>query len=115
MTPLRLSLATVAAGILSLSARLFHTEFTPLRAISTHRIVLAPLTPTATPMLDPRSDHSATLLPDELFSSPAACAAIRIFHRSAEIFDPTNNQFHQRRRYVHLLVSVTAAILLLFR
>ena len=57
----------------------------------------------ATPMLEPRSGHTATLLRMARFSSPAECDANQDFYKSAELYDPATGKFqptgemHQRR------------------
>jgi hypothetical protein len=90
MTPLRLSLATLAAGILvtSLVSHAAHT----IGVASTHSIGMVRST---TPMLDPRSGHSATLLPDGTVLIAGGMRRNQDFYKSAEVFDPASNQFHR--------------------
>src|SRR5579862_4189681 len=90
MTPLRLSLATIAAAILISSlASYAHMApvVAPIRSAGTIR--------SASSMLDPRSGHSATLLLDGTVLIAGGMRRNQDFYRSAEIFDPATNQFHR--------------------
>jgi hypothetical protein len=90
MTPLRLSLATIAAAIFIASlASYAHVALVvaPIRSAGTIR--------SASSMLDPRSGHSATLLPDGTILIAGGMRRNQDFYRSAEIFDPATNQFHR--------------------
>ena len=90
MTPLRLSLATIAAAIFIASlASYAHVALVvaPIRSAGTIR--------SASSMLDPRSGHSATLLPDGTVLIAGGMRRNQDFYRSAEIFDPATNQFHR--------------------
>ena len=51
------------------------------------------LTP-ATPMLEPRSGHSATLLPDGKVLIAGGMRRNQDFYKSAEIYDPATGKFH---------------------
>jgi hypothetical protein len=48
-----------------------------------------------TPMLDARSGHSATLLPDGTVLIAGGMRRNQDFYKSAEVFDPATNQFHR--------------------
>jgi Kelch motif/Galactose oxidase, central domain len=88
MTPFRLSVATIAAGILVVS-------------LVSHARGVGGVAPTrnpgsvraGTPMLESRSDQSATLLPDGTVLIAGGMRRNQDFYRSAEIFDPATNQF----------------------
>jgi Kelch motif/Galactose oxidase, central domain len=88
MTPFRLSIATIAATILVASV-VSHARsvgaVAPARNLGSVRL--------ATPMLEPRSDQSATLLPDGTVLIAGGMRRNQDFYRSAEIFDPATNQF----------------------
>src|SRR5580704_7139852 len=90
MTPLRLSLATLAAGIFvtSLVSHAAHT-------IGVGSTYSAGMVRSTTPMLDPRSGHSATLLPDGTVLIAGGMRRNQDFYKSAEVFDPATNQFHR--------------------
>jgi galactose oxidase-like protein/Kelch motif protein len=91
MTPLRVSLATIAAGILvtSLASHAARTTgaISPTPSVGTVRSTV--------PMLEARSGHSATLLPDGTVLIAGGMRRNQDFYRSAEVFDPANNQFHR--------------------
>ena len=91
MTPLRFSMAAIAAGFLitSIASHAARTSgvIAPASSVGTVR-------PTV-PMLDPRSGHSATLLPDGTVLIAGGMRRNQDFYRSAEVFDPANNQFHR--------------------
>lgn len=107
MTPLRMSLATVAVGILVTSFASYRAH--AVRAISvTHNVGTVNST---APMLDPRSGHSATLLPDGTVLIAGGMRRNQDFYRSAEIFDPTNNQFHRVGDMALARVSPAAVLL----
>jgi Kelch motif/Galactose oxidase, central domain len=88
MTPFRLSMATIATEILVVSL-VSHARsvgaVAPTRNPGSVRL--------ATPMLEPRSDQSATLLPDGTVLIAGGMRRNQDFYRSAEIFDPATNQF----------------------
>ena len=88
MTPFRLSMATIATEILVVSL-VSHARsvgaVAPTRNPGSVRL--------ATPMLEPRSDQSATLLPDGTVLIAGGIRRNQEFYRSAEIFDPATNQF----------------------
>jgi Galactose oxidase, central domain/Kelch motif len=91
MAPLRVSLAAIAAGILVTSLALHAARTTgviaPTQTVGTvHSTV---------PMLEARSGHSATLLPDGTVLIAGGMRRNQDFYRSAEVFDPANNQFHR--------------------
>src|SRR5580700_1051664 len=90
MTPLRLSLATIATTALAV---IFVTYVHTVDATAPTRG--AGVVKSATPMLDPRSDQSATLLPDGSVLMAGGMRRNQDFYRSAEIFDPSDNQFHR--------------------
>lgn len=89
MTPLRLSLATLSGTVLVVSL-VSHAHSVGATA-PTHRVGSIQL---STPMLEPRSDQSATLLPDGTVLIAGGMRRNQDFYRSAEIFDPVKNQFH---------------------
>src|ERR1700750_839816 len=91
MTPLRLSLATLATGILVTSIALYEAH--TVGAISVIHNVGA--VSSTVSMLDPRSGHSATLLPDGTVLIAGGMRRNQDFYKSAEIFDPVSNQFHK--------------------
>ncbi len=88
MTPFRLSMATIAGTIL-------------VASLVSHAHTVGAIAPTrnpgsvraATPMLEPRSDQSATLLPDGTVLIAGGMRRNQDFYRSAEVFDPATNQF----------------------
>lgn len=88
MTPLGLSLAAIAAATLVIS--LVPRARTAGATATVHG---AGTIRSATPMLEPRSDQSATLLPDGTVLIAGGMRRNQSFYRSAEIFDPANNQF----------------------
>ena len=91
MTPLRLSLATIAAGILVISI-VSHAART-VGAVAT--VPSVGTVRSSAPMLDARSGHSATLLPDGTVLIAGGMRRNQDFYRTAEIFDPASNQFHR--------------------
>jgi hypothetical protein len=88
MTPFRLSVATIAVTIL-VASLVSHARsasaVAPIRNLGSIRL--------ATSMLEPRSDQSATLLPDGTVLIAGGMRRNQNFYRSAEIFDPATNQF----------------------
>ena len=90
MTPFRLYLATIgsAALVATLVTYVHSVEaIAPTRSVGVIK--------SATPMLEPRSDQSATLLPDGKVLMAGGMRRNQDFYRSAEIFDPSDNQFHR--------------------
>jgi hypothetical protein len=114
MTPLRLSLVAIAGAIL-ISSLVSHANTLP--GISTpHGVGTVHST---TPMLDPRSDHSATLLPDGTVLIAGGMRRNQDFYRSAEIFDPVKNQFHRvgdmsMARVGHAAILLSSGKVLIF-
>jgi hypothetical protein len=90
MTPLRISLATLTGAVLIVS--LVSHAHSVGTVTPTHRV--GSVQP-STPMLEPRSDQSATLLPDGMVLIAGGMRRNQDFYRSAEIFDPVANQFHR--------------------
>ena len=90
MTPLRLSMATIAAAIL-IGSLVSHARSVGAVAPTRNPGSVRP----ATPMLEPRSDQSATLLLDGTVLIAGGMRRNQDFYRSAEIFDPATNQFHR--------------------
>ncbi len=88
MTPFRLSMATIATGILVVSLVLHARSIDAVAPTRNPGSVRQ-----APPMLDPRSDQSATLLPDGTVLIAGGMRRNQSFYRSAEIFDPVTNQF----------------------
>src|ERR1700733_5274785 len=90
MTPFRLSMATIV-GVILIASFASHARTAPKvvtdRCIGTVR--------SGSSMLDPRSGHSATLLPDGTVLIAGGMRRNQDFYRSAEIFDPLKNQFHR--------------------
>jgi WD40 repeat protein len=91
MTPLRLSLATVATGILVTSIASYKAHTVGAIAVI-HNVGAVSST---APMLDPRSGHSATLLPDGTVLIAGGMRRNQGFYRSAEVFDPASNKFRR--------------------
>ena len=90
MTPLRLCLSTVSAvAVVAFLASRPH----PVDAIAPTRSAGA--VRASVPMFDPRSGHSATLLPDGTVLIAGGMRRNQDFYRSAEVFDPKTNQFHR--------------------
>src|SRR5215475_509400 len=90
MTPLRLSLATITATVVVASVASYaHVipAVAPTRSVGTVH--------SASSMLDPRSGHSATLLPDGTVLIAGGMRRNQDFYRSAEIFDPSSNSFRR--------------------
>src|SRR5580693_8256921 len=63
----------------------------------------------ATPMLEPRSGHSATLLPDGKVLIVGGMRRNQDFYKSAELYDPATGKFKQtgemnERRVGHIAV-----------
>src|SRR5580698_10899677 len=90
MTPFRLSMATIV-GVILIASFASHARTAPKvvtdRSFGTVR--------SGSSMLDPRSGHSATLLPDGTVLIAGGMRRNQDFYRSAEIFDPATNQFSQ--------------------
>jgi hypothetical protein len=90
MTPFRLSMATIAGTIL-VATLVSHAHSVGATAPTRNPGSVRP----AMPMLEPRSDQSATLLPDGTVLIAGGMRRNQDFYRSAEIFDPATNQFSQ--------------------
>ncbi|HUE43131.1 MAG TPA: hypothetical protein VMP12_06180 [Candidatus Sulfotelmatobacter sp.] len=88
MTQLRLSLVTISGAIL-VGSLVSHAH-TAAKISASHGVGTVRST---TPMLDPRSDQSATLLPDGTVLIAGGMRRNQDFYRSAEIFDPAKDQF----------------------
>jgi hypothetical protein len=88
MTPFRLSLVAIASTTLAVSL-VSHTH--AVAAVSTMHS--SGTVHAITSMLEPRSDQSATLLPDGTVLIAGGMRRNQDFYRSAEIFDPAKNQF----------------------
>src|ERR1700743_2675847 len=88
MTPFRLSMATIATVVL-VASLVSHARSAGAIAPTRNPGSVRP----ATPMLEPRSDQSATLLPDGTVLIAGGMRRNQDFYRSAEIFDPAKKQF----------------------
>jgi hypothetical protein len=90
MTPFRLSMATIV-GVILIASFASHARTAPKvvtdRSIGTVR--------SGSSMLDPRSGHSATLLPDGTVLIAGGMRRNQDFYHSAEIFDPAKNKFQR--------------------
>lgn len=96
----RFLLVAIITIIFVLAASAFRTSSTTVSASTAS--AAGSLTP-ATPMLEPRSGHSATLLPDGRVLIAGGMRRNQDFYKSAEIYDPATGKFqptgemHQRR------------------
>src|ERR1700743_2356507 len=90
MTPLRFSLATIGASFIVASV-VSHAAHN-VGVASSHSVGMVRST---TPMLDARSGHSATLLPDGTVLIAGGMRRNQDFYKSAEIFDPSSNSFRR--------------------
>jgi len=90
MTRLRLSFAIIASTALIAAFVIYVHKVgatAPPRGVGVVK--------SAIPMLEPRSDQSATLLLDGTVLMAGGMRRNQDFYRSAEIFDPSDNQFHR--------------------
>ncbi len=85
MTRSRLLLIAFAIAVLGVAALPTHTAV----PTATGNGSVAP----ATPMLEPRSGHSATLLPDGKVLIAGGMRRNQDFYRSAELYDPATGKF----------------------
>jgi WD40 repeat protein len=99
MTRTRLLLVACITLSFVVAAVAFRSNSSP---ISTTASAAGSLTP-ATPMLEPRSGHSATLLPDGKVLIAGGMRRNQDFYKSAELYDPATGKFqatgemHERR------------------
>jgi Kelch motif/Galactose oxidase, central domain len=85
MTRPRLLLIALSIAVLAVGALPVHTAVTAASGVGS-------VTP-ATPMLEPRSGHSATLLLDGKVLIAGGMRRNQDFYRSAELFDPATGKF----------------------
>jgi len=83
-------IALAAAGILY-SASSYSTHNTVLAGVST--AAMAGSVSAASPMLEPRAGHTATLLPDGKVLITGGMRRNQDFYRSAELYDPAKREF----------------------
>jgi hypothetical protein len=76
-----------------IAAGLFYVSASPPETTSVAAISPAGSITLATPMLEPRSGHSATLLPDGKVLIAGGMRRNQDFYRSAELYDPATGKF----------------------
>ncbi len=91
-----LIVASVAFGLVLAAA--FRTG--AIHASTSRAGTAGSLTP-ASPMLDPRSGHTATLLPDGKVLIAGGMRRNQDFYKSAELFDPATGKFQPSGRDEH--------------
>jgi WD40 repeat protein len=108
----RSRLLVVASIIISfvIAAAAFRTGSSPIASAGS----LSP----ASPMLQPRSGHSATLLPDGKVLIAGGMRANQDFYKSAELYDPATGKFQptgemNQRRVGHIAVLLSSGKVLI--